>query len=185
MEFAFASTQSNRTCINKTPANKSLRNPALPMAPISYVFFSPAPAPAPVCPSFHLQKVKTGPRLFYPSVLNFFTFYYFKLDHINQVVFFPFLVCSSFHMQTLSCVAMISFIPPFNHELYWYARSLYIIDPTLLHNLPHTTIILPSILIVQSTRLRIRRRTRVRITQQTLNTGQYRRNIINGTPLIL
>ena len=64
-------------------------------------------------------------------------------------------------------------------------HPLTLIHPTLLDNLPHPPIILPPILIIQPTRLRIRRTRWIRITQQTLNTRQYRRNIINRTPLIL
>ena len=66
-----------------------------------------------------------------------------------------------------------------------YSLSLTLINPTLLDNLPHSTIILPPILIIQSTRLRIGRTGRIGITQQALNTSKYRRYVVDWTPLIL
>ncbi|KAL7533873.1 hypothetical protein ACHAWF_004648 [Thalassiosira exigua] len=63
--------------------------------------------------------------------------------------------------------------------------ELALVHPALLHDLPDPPIVLPPILVVQPARFRIRRTGRVRIAQQALDARQDRRDVVDGTPLVL
>ena len=64
-------------------------------------------------------------------------------------------------------------------------HHMLFVDPALLHNIPHPSVVLPSILVVEAAGLGVGRTGGVGIAQQALDAGEDGRDVVDGTPLVL
>jgi len=63
--------------------------------------------------------------------------------------------------------------------------SLGVVRPRKLHDFPHAAVVFTPVLVVQSARLRVRRRGGIGIAQQRLDAGQYGGYVVDRGPLVL